>query len=161
MRMAGFSCLLVLGCSAAPKAAPPEPEQPAPAVADDAGSRCIAEASAIVEPPAAAPRRITVSHVLVKHAAAENAGDATRSRAEACLRAQAALEELRGGATFADVVAKYSDEPGAASREGQVGGIAREDVDPAFGAAAFSLGRDQVSNVIESKRGFHVIMRTE
>ena len=39
----------------------------------------------------------------------------TRTREQACLRAQEALAKLKAGTSFTDAVATYSDESGAAS----------------------------------------------
>ena len=75
--------------------------------------------------------------------------------------AREAREKLEQGASFADVVATYSEEPGAATREGSIGSVQRSDVVPAFADAAFELGRGEVSHVVETDFGFHVIMRTE
>ena len=103
-----------------------------------------------------------MKHVLVKWAGAKNTPpEITRTREAACLRAQEARTKLEQGASFADVVKEYSDEPGAATREGLVGQIERRDVDPAFADAAFELEVGAVSYVVESPSGFHVIMRSE
>lgn len=107
------------------------------------------------------PDRITVSHLLVKHAGVENAEGTTRSRGEACLRAEAARDKLRGGAEWDAIVAEFSDEKGAASRAGSVGEATREMLVPTFADAAFELDIQQLSDVVESKFGFHVILRTQ
>lgn len=101
---------------------------------------------------------VTVKHILVKHGAE---GAQSRSRGEACLRVLEARDKLGDGADFDELVAEYSDESGAASRGGTLGSIRRDQVHPAFADAAFRLDLDQVSHVVESKSGFHLIMRTE
>jgi parvulin-like peptidyl-prolyl isomerase len=84
-----------------------------------------------------------------------------RFRDEACLRAMEAREELRAGADFGEVVKKYSDEPGADMRAGSLGTIERKDVVPPFADAAFELLPREISDVVETEFGFHVIKRTE
>ena len=56
---------------------------------------------------------------------------------------------------------EYSDEPGAASREGLIGPIKRKDVVAPFADAAFELKANEVSHVVETESGFHVILRTQ
>ncbi|WP_240488553.1 peptidylprolyl isomerase [Labilithrix luteola] len=108
------------------------------------------------------PAKITAKHILVKYAGAKKAPESvTRTREEGCLRAQEARSKLEQGASFADVVSEYSEEPGAKSREGSVGTIQRSDVVPQFADAAFELKPGEVSHVVETDYGFHVIMRTE
>ena len=68
------------------------------------------------------PPQVTVKHILVKYSGAKNADAAiTRTREEACLRAIEARDKLVGGADFDDVVKEFSEEPGAASRNGSIG----------------------------------------
>jgi hypothetical protein len=150
----------LVGCGGgggAPKSPPPSPPPGAAATAEGA---CLAIAGAKRERRASEPARVTVRHVLVKYAGAKNApAFVTRSREAACDRAAEARKKLEGGASFADVVKEYSDEAGAATREGLVGTVERGDVAPAFADAAFELAPGEVSHVVETPFGFHVILR--
>src|SRR6185312_1859477 len=126
------------------------------------GARCLAEAEAKHPHKASEPDRITVKHVLVRYQGARGAAPTiTRTREDACLRAQEALAKLQAGTSFSEVVAAYSDESGAATREGSLGAIERSDVLPAFADAAFELKMEEVSQVVETAFGFHVILRVE
>ena len=129
---------------------------------ESAAERCLASADAKRERKASEPDRISVKHVLVRYAGAKRTPEAvTRTREQACLRAEEALTKLKEGMSFAQVVALYSDESGAATREGSIGAIERRDVAPAFADAAFELGIKEVSAVVETPFGFHVILRVE
>lgn len=51
----------------------------------------------------------------------------------------------------------YSDDPGSGSREGELGWIKHGEMVPEFEQAAFSLPVGQISDIIETKFGFHLI----
>jgi len=120
---------------------------------------CLAAAASHAEPKSDAPNHISVAHIVVRHAELAHPDGATRTRGQACLRALEALTKLKDGAKWADIVKEYSDSPGPSA--GSLGRVTQEDLDPSFAAAAFSLDVDEVSYVVESYRGFHVIMRTD
>jgi hypothetical protein len=144
------------GSSSAPAAA--APAEGARSAADE----CLAIAGAKRERRPDEPAKVTVKHILVKYAGARSAGPSVRrTREAACLRALEARENLERGAPFTSVVSSYSEEPGAATREGLVGAIERKDVVPPFADAAFELARGEVSHVVETPFGFHVILRSE
>ena len=145
---------------------------PAPAPATDGGGDdaargeavelCFATANATRARFSGEPEKITVKHVLVKYKGAKNAGaDVTRSRGEACLRAIEARDKIRESGDFDATVGAYSDEAGAASRNGSVGAVTRADVAKPFADAAFELSLNQLSDVVETEFGFHVILRSE
>lgn len=152
-----WPAVLFLSCAGPPPATTPAPG-PAPG-ARSAADDCLAEAAAPRTPRAGAPDRITVSHVLVRHRDLKRPEGATRSRGEACLRAREAREKLLGGADFTEVVGKYSD--GGDATGGKLGTVARADLDETFANAAFALDVGELSHVVESPRGFHVIARTQ
>ncbi len=129
---------------------------------ESAAQTCLAAADARRERKPSEPDRIGVKHVLVKYAGAKSApATVTRTREQACLRAEEALTKLKEGVSFAEVVALYSDESGAATREGSIGAIERTDVAPAFADAAFELKIREISEVVETAFGFHLILRVE
>ena len=152
---------LSLAACGAPTAASP-PATAAPAAAESPAEACLRTAGAKREKRAGEPARISAKHILVKYYGAKGAKPAiARSREEACLRAVEARDKLRNGADFSKIVIEYSEEPGAASREGSVGSVERSDMVPPFADAAFELDIGQFSDVVESDFGFHVIVRTE
>lgn len=165
--------MLVVGCGGAP---PPDAREPSPelsepsetaaaAAAEPAGptraKKCIEAANAEIAKPIAIPSDITVSHVLVKHGDAKRAEGIERSRGEACLRAQEAMAALKEGKSFEDVVAEFSDSEGAATTGGLIGEVKPGELgDDRLNEAAFALSVNQVSLVVESAFGFHIILRT-
>jgi len=118
--------------------------------------RCFALATIKRGGRADAPSTISVKQILVRYSGALEAGaDITRTRADACLRAEEARKKLAGGADFDDVAKTYSDD------KRDLGSITRAKVAPQFADAAFELEPGYVSYVVETDAGFHVIMRTD
>lgn len=108
------------------------------------------------------PREVGAKHILIMHAdSASRPDEVTRTRAEAYQRAQQVLTKIRGGASFDEMVKEFSDEPGAAQRVGDLGVFDRSQMVKPFSDAAFALKVGEVSEIVETKFGFHIIKRTE
>lgn len=111
------------------------------------------------------PKQIGAKHILIMHNASERKPEGvTRTRDEARARANECLAKIRGGADFDKLVGEYSDEPGAADRKdgpGYLGVFEKERMVPQFADAAFALEVGEVSEVVETPFGFHIIQRTE
>jgi peptidyl-prolyl cis-trans isomerase NIMA-interacting 1 len=103
---------------------------------------------------------IRASHLLVGFQGS-SLPNQTRSKAEAKTRAEEAMKRAKKGEDFAKVVAAYTDEPGGAQRGGDLNRFGRGRMVPAFEEAAFALKPNEVSGVVETQFGFHVIKRTE
>ncbi|MFN5842507.1 MAG: peptidylprolyl isomerase, partial [Bacteroidota bacterium] len=76
------------------------------------------------------------------------------------------IEDLRQraikGENFAALAELYSEDPGSATQGGELGFTNRGDLDPTFESAAYSLKKPgDISTVIESRFGFHVIQLIE
>lgn len=109
------------------------------------------------------PKTIRARHILVMHDGSERkpATVPARTRDQAKARAAEALAKIRAGAKFEPLVAEYSDEPGAAERSGDLETFGKKTMVKAFEDVAFKLKIGEVSEVVETPFGFHVIMRTE
>lgn len=71
--------------------------------------------------------------------------------------AQSLLDSIKSGADFANLAKENSDDPGSAIEGGDLGFVKRGIFYPEFEAAAFKLREGEMSNVIESPVGYHVI----
>ena len=96
---------------------------------------------------------LTVRHLIVLSGRYET--DETRTAARA--KAEAALARIRAGEAFPDVAAEVSEEPGAEGREGLLEpGREGAWVDE-FWSAANALAVGEISPVVETQYGFHVL----
>ncbi len=108
------------------------------------------------------PTEIGARHILVMHAQSKSKPPSvTRSRDQARARAEQVVAKIGRGASFEELVNEYSDEPGSAERKGDLGLFDRAQMVKPFADAAFSLQVGQVSGIVETPFGFHVIKRTE
>ncbi|WP_069383542.1 SurA N-terminal domain-containing protein [Halomonas caseinilytica] len=95
-----------------------------------------------------------VSHIMVDF------GE-QRTREEAEARLEEVQQRLAEGESFADLAAEYSDDTSTSGEGGDLGVISRGFFGEAFDEAAFSLSEGQVSNVVETDNGLHLIKVTE
>ena len=108
------------------------------------------------------PKSIGAKHILVMHKDSERKPPGvTRTREEAKARAEEVLKQLRAGAKFDELVLKYSDEPGVDESFGSVGVFEKKVMVKAFADTAFKLKVGEVSNIVETPFGFHIIERTQ
>lgn len=112
--------------------------------------------------PPSGPTRISARHILISYKGAEHAiPGVTRSESEArALAEQIAQRAKEPGADW-KALAQHTDEPGSKETGGDLGPFARGQMVPAFERAAFGLAVGQVSDVVPTPFGFHVIQRYE
>ena len=95
------------------------------------------------------PERVRASHILLN----------TGGKDEAAVRKQAEelLAKIKGGADFAALATQYSEDPGSKERGGDLDFFPRGQMVPEFENAAFSLAPGQVSDLVKTQYGFHII----
>ena len=99
-----------------------------------------------------------VSHILIKTPLPGPDGKVDeKGVAEAQRRAEDLLKQLKAGAKFEDLARKYSEDPGSAKEGGSLGWIGKGRTVPEFEKAAFSLPKGQISDLVKSSYGFHII----
>jgi peptidyl-prolyl cis-trans isomerase C len=98
------------------------------------------------------PEAVRASHVLIT--VPEGAPPAARAAART--KAENVLKQARAGADFAKLAQTYSDDA-SKGRGGDLGFFPKGQMVPAFEAAAFALAPNQVSDIVESPFGYHVI----
>jgi peptidyl-prolyl cis-trans isomerase NIMA-interacting 1 len=84
-----------------------------------------------------------------------------RTREQARAVAEEVLRRARTGEDMGRLAVEYSDEPGGSLRGGSLGVFGHGQMVRAFEDAAFALKVGEVSEVVESGFGFHVIQRTQ
>jgi len=98
------------------------------------------------------PERVKVRHILIK-----TQGKPKDDVAKLKVKAEGILKQLQHGGDFADLAKKNSEDPGSAEKGGELGWIVRGQTVPNFEKTAFSLQPGQLSGIIDTEYGFHII----
>jgi peptidyl-prolyl cis-trans isomerase D len=95
------------------------------------------------------PEQVKASHILLK----------TDGKDEATVRKQAedVLKEVKSGGDFAALAKKYSEDEGSKANGGDLDYFGRGRMVPEFENVAFTLAPGQVSDLVKSQFGFHII----
>lgn len=100
-------------------------------------------------------RTITVQHILIKTYSMNEAGErvpySDEAKKEAYQKAQEALRKAQDGEEFAGLIATYSEDSNASYSFG------KGTMDTVFEEAAFNLGTDEISDIVETEHGYHII----
>lgn len=71
-------------------------------------------------------------------------------------------ERILNGENFATLAILYSEDPGSANKGGELGFVSRNDLVPEFASVAFNLtSPEEVSRIVETEYGFHIIQLIE
>jgi peptidyl-prolyl cis-trans isomerase SurA len=101
------------------------------------------------------PEEVELAHIFMKPKISEAA------RAQAKAKLQAIRDSIVGGADFAELAQRHSQDPGSAAQGGDLGLVRRGLFVKEFEAAVFSLTDGQISEVVETPFGLHIIQLLE
>ena len=102
---------------------------------------------------------VTASHILISYKGALRS-ETDRDRRDARKLADKILKELKSGRDFADLARKHSDGP-SGPKGGELGRFERGQMVPEFDQVVFVLETGAISEVVETKFGYHIIKRTK
>jgi peptidyl-prolyl cis-trans isomerase C len=91
--------------------------------------------------PLFSTEKVGVSHIMVK---TENEAETVRS-------------EIVAGKSFAEMAKNKSQDQGSAEKGGDLGMLGRGQTDPEFEAAAFALKEGELSGVVKTQYGYHIL----
>jgi len=98
---------------------------------------------------------VTISHILMNVKPSEAA---LQSAHERMLEIR---QKLQDGADFKELALQYSEDPGSKANGGDLGFTVRGDFVPEYEAAAFALNDGEVSDIVLSQFGYHLIQMIE
>jgi peptidyl-prolyl cis-trans isomerase D len=99
------------------------------------------------------PEQVRAAHILVR--VAGDAGDMMRQQKRQV--AEKILAEARAGKDFAQLARQHSEDPGSAAKGGDLGFFPRGAMVGPFEEAAFSLKPGEISGIVETPFGLHII----
>lgn len=104
---------------------------------------------------------VTASHILISTTddSGEELSDA--KKAEAKEKAEEVLAKAKGGEDFAELAKEYSDDSSNAENGGELGAFTYDQMVEEFSKAAFALDKGEISGIVESEFGYHIIKVTD
>jgi peptidyl-prolyl cis-trans isomerase SurA len=101
------------------------------------------------------PEKVTISHIYRNPRKTEALKGKFRQKADAI------LDSIKSGVDFGELARRHSEDPGSASQGGDLGFVKKGVFYPEFESAAFSLNEGELSGIVESPVGFHIIQLLE
>lgn len=101
--------------------------------------------------------QVKAAHILVR--VPEDADEATKTQKREL--AETLLEQVKSGKDFAELARAMSDDPGSASKGGDLGYFGRGVMVAPFEAAVFSMKPGEISDLVETEFGFHIVKLEE
>ncbi len=101
------------------------------------------------------PEKVKISHIFMNPRTSDRLKNKYKTLAESL------LDSIKNGVDFAALAKKYSDDPGSAAQGGELGFVKKGVFYPEFESAAFSLKEGELSGVVESPVGYHIIQLIE
>jgi peptidyl-prolyl cis-trans isomerase C len=98
------------------------------------------------------PEQVKASHILIK----VDAGAVEAQKKEARQKIENVQQKVKNGDDFAQLAKEYSEGP-SKTRGGDLGYFQRGQMVKPFDDAAFSMKKDEVSGIVETRFGYHII----
>jgi peptidyl-prolyl cis-trans isomerase D len=102
------------------------------------------------------PERVHARHILLS-IANKPKDEVPKIQAQA----EALLKQIKSGGDFAELAKKNSQDPGSAQKGGDLGWVSRGQMVKNFEDAVFTLKPNEISNVVTTEYGFHIIQVLE
>ncbi len=102
------------------------------------------------------PETVNASHILISTKSDDNSVDTETFKKQAREKIDTLLKEVKSGKDFAELAKEHSSCPSSA-RGGNLGDFGKGQMVPAFEQAAFALAAGQVSDIVETNFGYHII----
>lgn len=99
------------------------------------------------------PEKVHALHIFIRVAAGSPDAEVKKARQEA----EKVLLEVVGGKNFKDLAKKYSQDPAAVRNGGDLGFFSRDMMPPEISDAAFALQPGEVSGLVRTSYGFHIL----
>jgi len=98
------------------------------------------------------PNQVHVQHILFR-----TVGKTDAEVEEVSKKAEDVLKQAKEGAKFDELAKKYSEDPGSKDKGGDLSWIHQGQTVPEFEKTAFSLAPGQISDLVKTQYGFHII----
>ena len=102
--------------------------------------------------------QVTASHILIMHKESARSSE-TRTKEDAQAMIEDVKTKILDGADFAELAGEISDCP-SGSKGGSLGTFGRGQMVKIFEDIAFGLDIDEISDIVETEFGFHIIQRS-
>ncbi len=97
------------------------------------------------------PEEVSVSQIL------KYPPVSAEERAQSLATIERIRTEIKGGADFAAMARQYSQDPGSAQSGGDLGFVPKGQLIPSFENAAYALNEGKISDIVETRYGYHLI----